>query len=877
MAPGQEEQTAKQKEALEKLLVADHPAYNDTLNFVGTVYSDLEQPFIDAETIVNDQNPFVQDLLEFVLHLQTDPKQKLSKITKITKEEGTENLMLHYEKEGAKESILNIEIHKGEPIYEAIFYVPKEQIVEAERTKRREFRAKIRTEQREKTKEELAGLKSEIAPVGTLHTKVVEQLNNISAETRAQDIETLGEASIEDIRYNTQLLFEGEANIDEEHMICLKKETFRRLKAYTSSYDNEWYTLDYMSVGGFEQEMGIGLGDILLDPDIERILVVKEGEPPILAHRGTADHGDHQGRQGFIDENGEYVKTFTGDTFRILSDVNPLMENNYGRYLTEYLEKAKQEDEVRQKHKEYYKTHKGLESYDNWTGNDIEDYLAHRDYINAELNFQTQIPEPESVGEIPTKDPGTTRMVIFGDNNGSYGRSDGDKYIAQLAEELPYLQADFILGVGDHIAGGGKVSDSVYQQMVASIRKEFEKFGDTPFALAAGNHDLNHAGEKADFTEMFRTKLLEKYEFEETPDKSAYSYKIGEATFVVFNEGTTSILDSQLDFFRQKAETAQGAVYLVNHVPPIQHAYGAGLPESGQEGWDNFEEVQAIGKIVEAKGLPFYLISGHDHFGTVIGNFLNPGSMASKYFAVQARRLQTERSIAVVDMDSMGKITHVYFREVESDFKTSLPELQGALASGNRTTLGAVEKDRTTVQMTGKGGKKPPRYEGPPLKQFPNVRVSEDINVVSQLKIGLDSEQMKNAEIIEREFRAAGLSNSIIAAALVNAWEESNLRNIPSHDKKEGSFGLFQCNTRGAGKGYTREQLLDPVFNTRVILNREVLRGAGKRLRAADKRGAPVSELASIFCYDIERPAKRETSQYNRAFVAAWMFGLEKT
>jgi D-alanyl-D-alanine dipeptidase len=94
----------------------------------------------------------------------------------------------------------------------------------------------------------------------------------------------------------------------------IKEETLYRISAYTSDYNKEWYTLAYPK----EQELEVGLGDILLDPDIKEILVQK-GNEIIKGHRGKVMKGNHAGLTGFLDDNGDYIATFSGDKFRILS------------------------------------------------------------------------------------------------------------------------------------------------------------------------------------------------------------------------------------------------------------------------------------------------------------------------------------------------------------------------------------------------------------------------------------------------------------------------------------------------------------------------------------------------------------------------------
>jgi len=129
--------------------------------------------------------------------------------------------------------------------------------------------------------------------------------------------------TVEDIRYNTRLLNKPkDTEKPEEEVKNLKDETARRMKAYTSSTGDGWFKVDYAKFGndkrGMSHELYVGLGDILLDLDIQNILVERDGQI-LKAHRGEVMDGQHKGRIGFLDESGKYVATHTGDRFRIVS------------------------------------------------------------------------------------------------------------------------------------------------------------------------------------------------------------------------------------------------------------------------------------------------------------------------------------------------------------------------------------------------------------------------------------------------------------------------------------------------------------------------------------------------------------------------------
>gem|GEM_PF-4838784 len=162
------------------------------------------------------------------------------------------------------------------------------------------------------------------SPPGALHFSIFEKTESADVVSHEkEDMTALTSSNIEDIRFNSGLLTKTTKETpNEQKAISLKQETYRRIRAYTSTRDKEWYAVDYAKMGadskGQSHEEFIGLGDILLDPDIKDILVYRGGEV-VKAHRGVVSAGKHAGRIGFLDESGQYVATHTGDKFRILT------------------------------------------------------------------------------------------------------------------------------------------------------------------------------------------------------------------------------------------------------------------------------------------------------------------------------------------------------------------------------------------------------------------------------------------------------------------------------------------------------------------------------------------------------------------------------
>ncbi|MFA7686100.1 MAG: hypothetical protein WCX95_04860 [Candidatus Gracilibacteria bacterium] len=185
-----------------------------------------------------------------------------------------------------------------------------------------------------------------VPEAGRVHQEFIKKIGEVT--TADKDLEALtGKPqedgtvyTIEDIRYKTRLLKkEAAGEKPEEQVNNLKEETARRMKAYTTDAGNGWFQLDYAKLGsdknGLTHELHVGLGDVLLDLDIEKIAVEKNGQI-ITAHRGIVESGPYAGRVGFLDDknSNEYVATHTGDKFRILSNENMAVPAYVGK-LTE--------------------------------------------------------------------------------------------------------------------------------------------------------------------------------------------------------------------------------------------------------------------------------------------------------------------------------------------------------------------------------------------------------------------------------------------------------------------------------------------------------------------------------------------------------------
>lgn len=195
----------------------------------------------------------------------------------------------------------------------------------------------------------------EAPPAGALHTTYLDKSDKQIDEQKAlADKATIRQTSIRDLRKNSRVLNKKPADNTQEseldQVTNLKDETARRLRVYTKARDGEWYTLDYKDLGadseGATHEFNVGLGDILLDTDIQEVLIQKRGSSkPIKCHRGIADDRKHKGRVGFLDKEGHYVATHTNDKFRILTGVGT--DLTVPKQVTKCATAIKIEDEAR--------------------------------------------------------------------------------------------------------------------------------------------------------------------------------------------------------------------------------------------------------------------------------------------------------------------------------------------------------------------------------------------------------------------------------------------------------------------------------------------------------------------------------------------------
>lgn len=135
--------------------------------------------------------------------------------------------------------------------------------------------------------------------------------------------------------------------------------------------------------------------------------------------------------------------------------------------------------------------------------------------------------------------------------------------------------------------------------------------------------------------------------------------------------------------------------------------------------------------------------------------------------------------------------------------------------------------------------------------------------------VGLNSQQLAMAALIEREFTAAGFSPLVAAAAVVNAYAESRLDPKAVGDSGR-SIGLFQLSIKGAGAGMSVAARQDPTTNTRTLIAREAR--ALAKIKAAVAKGASLGDLVEMFSTYVERPGDKPGEAVKRRLYAVRLF-----
>lgn len=139
---------------------------------------------------------------------------------------------------------------------------------------------------------------------------------------------------------------------------------------------------------------------------------------------------------------------------------------------------------------------------------------------------------------------------------------------------------------------------------------------------------------------------------------------------------------------------------------------------------------------------------------------------------------------------------------------------------------------------------------------------------VSDIAIGLSKEQREVSYIIENELREMNIPENIIAASIVNAVAESNLKPHAIGDNGN-SIGAFQLNSKGLGHKLTSEERQNLYVSSNII-GIQILKN--KKLLESDKNGLNIPSLSAMVAQHIMRPANIELRKKERKQIAREMF-----
>lgn len=297
----------------------------------------------------------------------------------------------------------------------------------------------------------------------------------------------------------------------------------------------------------------------------------------------------------------------------------------------------------------------------------------------------------------------------------AYLKNDKAPNLAEFQRHLKDWDIDLVLGVGDMKPDvEGNHDSRNYDSLMNGVADDLKRFNNVSkkdgqaiaWAAIMGNHDvIEMRGQKVtyrDLTHLFK-KSLENYQDVKVGENvEAFSFqaqKDTNLTVICFNKGTRFISEAQLKFFEKTCKEASEkghSVMFVNHIPPFQHSYGWGLQHEGRESkisLTQFDKIQQIAKTyIEKKGRAFYIVNGDNHASNVYGNTIDPGALAANYWYLDdgdatngkgKDQLRSVPSSAVLHIEkNTGFIKGVYFRDVRSGFKDSLPSDKHALAWG---------------------------------------------------------------------------------------------------------------------------------------------------------------------------------------------------
>lgn len=139
------------------------------------------------------------------------------------------------------------------------------------------------------------------------------------------------------------------------------------------------------------------------------------------------------------------------------------------------------------------------------------------------------------------------------------------------------------------------------------------------------------------------------------------------------------------------------------------------------------------------------------------------------------------------------------------------------------------------------------------------------VPVLYAQSVGLSEAQLAIADLIVREFLAAGFGYPVAAAAVANAFRESSLD--PSEESETGRYvGLFQVSP---DIEKSKKKRKDARTNTRLIIDQAKKSRKFMQIAATE---TDIPTLAGEFAVLVERPKHKEEERLVRTELAAKMY-----
>ncbi len=312
---------------------------------------------------IKDFQEIYQTALDKSLKLKNLPdSEEAIKGIRITREENSESEEINFYLEFDNKKELVGTLKKNSEAYKMLNWKPKDEtaksILELNSLMLKEAQLE------EAGLEELTNLSSEVnAPLtnpdiptevyekGKLNEKYSKDVESLSDEIRQKDFTTFQGMISSDIRKKSHIVtsIEGKTD-DKEIQETTREECKRRIATYTDGIDSEgFFKINYQKVGGYDHEMGVGLGDICISPDITKLAVfIAEENRYVIAERGVA----YNNRPCFK-YNGSYLATFTGDKFKILDNAEISDPKEYVSKLNEQIQARNQFVEHEKKYESF--------------------------------------------------------------------------------------------------------------------------------------------------------------------------------------------------------------------------------------------------------------------------------------------------------------------------------------------------------------------------------------------------------------------------------------------------------------------------------------------------------------------------------------------